>query len=230
MTVVRDIPLDMDIGEILRREGFTGKRDIRPAIERLILELHDEVEKENLLQPAIAYEIYSGDEIDRRQLSLKSNGDMHSRLLTSVIPEAQEIAVLVCTIGPGLEEKVTHYSKSGDVMHGMLLDGIGSAAVDTLCREACYIVAGEVSPRGYQISSPITPGMPCLPITEQDWLLELVHAQDIGVSLSSSNMMIPRKSTSMVIGAGHEMQTWTQAELCGRCNLRKTCPYKYINA
>jgi hypothetical protein len=230
MTVVRDIPLDLDIREILRREGFTGKREVRPAIERLVLELHAEVEKGILLQPAIAYGIYSGDEIDRRQLSLKSDDDMRSRLLTSVIPEAQEIAILVCTIGPGLEEKVTDYSKSGDVMHGMLLDGIGSAAVDTLCREACYIIAGEVSPRGYHISSPITPGMPCLPITEQDWLLELVHAQDIGVSLSSSNMMIPRKSTSMVIGIGYEMQTWTQAELCGRCNLRETCPYKFANA
>ena len=230
MTVVRDIPLDLDIREILRREGFTGKREVRPALEHLILELHDEVEKGDLLQPAVAYGIYSRDEIDRKQLSLKSNGDTHSRLLTSIIPEAQEIAVVVCTIGPGLEEKVTHYSKSGDVMHGMLLDGIGSAAVDSLCREACYIIAGKVSSRNYQISSPITPGMPCLPITEQKWLLELIHSQDIGVSLSSSCMMIPRKSTSMIIGIGYGMQTWTQAELCGRCNLRETCPYKYVNA
>ena len=220
----------MDIGEILRREGFSGKRDIRPAIKRLILELHDEVENGDILQPAIAYGIYSGDEIDRRQLSLKSNGDMRGRLLTSIIPGAQEIAVVVCTIGPRLEEKVTGYSKSGDVMHGMLLDGIGSAAVDSLCREACSIIAGEASSRGYQISSPINPGMPCLPITEQAWLLELIHSQDIGVSLSSSNMMIPRKSTSMIIGIGHEMETWTQAELCGRCNLRETCSYKYVNA
>jgi cobalamin-dependent methionine synthase I len=230
MTVVKDIPLHLDIEEILRREGFTGKRDIRPAIKRLILELHEEVEKGNLLHPAVAYGIYPADEIEKKQLSMKDNGDMHGRLLTSVIPEAQEIAVVVCTIGPELEEKVTHYSKSGDVMHGMLLDGIGSSAVDSLCHEAGYIIAGEVSPRGYHISSPITPGMPCLPITEQTWLLELIHSQDIGVSLSSSNMMIPRKSTSMVIGIGHEMETWTQAELCGRCNLRDTCSYKYVNA
>jgi hypothetical protein len=230
MTIVRDIPLTLDIREILRREGFIGKREIRPSIERLIHELHGEVEKGNLLQPAVVYDIYSGDEIDRRQFSLKNNGDMRGRLLTSLIPEAKDIAVAVCTIGPALEEKVTHYSKSGDVMHGMLLDGIGSAAVDSLCIEAGKIIAGEVSPRGYQISSPITPGMPCLPITEQKWLLELIHSEDIGVTLTSSNMMIPRKSTSMVIGIGHDMETWTQAELCSRCSLRETCVYKYVNS
>jgi len=108
----------------------------------------------------------------------------------------------------------------------MLLDGIGSAATDTLAQEACKIIADEASSRGQQVSSPVNPGMPGLPLTEQWNLLELASASEIGVILTSSGIMVPRKSTSMVMGIGPQMKTWTRAEVCAHCSLRKTCPYR----
>jgi hypothetical protein len=65
-----------------------------------------------------------------------------------------------------------------------------------------------------------------LPLTEQWNLFGLVNTQEIGVSLTSSGIMVPRKSVSMVIGIGPQMATWTQVEVCARCSLRKTCPYR----
>jgi len=88
------------------------------------------------------------------------------------------------------------------------------------------LITAEASSRGYQASSPISPGMPGLSITEQWQLLKMVPAQKIGVSLTSSGTMVPRKSASMVIGIGPQMKTWTRAEVCGRCSLAKTCPYR----
>jgi hypothetical protein len=108
----------------------------------------------------------------------------------------------------------------------MLLDGIGSAAVDSLAEEFCGFVTNEASSRGYEAGGPINPGMPGFPITAQWRLLELVPAQEIGVSLTSSGMMIPRKSVSMVMGIGPQMAKWSRAEVCARCSLRETCHYK----
>ena len=108
----------------------------------------------------------------------------------------------------------------------MLLDGIGSAAVDSLTQEVCKFMTGEASSRGYQVSSPISPGMPGLSITEQWQLLEMVPSGEIGVSLTSSGIMVPRKSASMVMGIGPQMTTWTRAEVCAHCSLKQTCPYK----
>jgi hypothetical protein len=230
MPVINDLDLKLETGEVLRRQGFKKKNEIRPEIETIIFELIAEVENNGLLKPAVAYEIFSGEEMDRRQLSLKHVGDIRAGLLTSLIPDMKEIAVLVCTIGPGLEEKVTAYSCNGETLRGLLLDGIGSAAVDSLAVEACAIIAKEASSRGYQISSPISPGMPCLPLTEQEWLLKLVHAEHIGVSLTRSAVMVPRKSTSMVVGLGYNMETLTQTEICARCSLHSTCQYKYDHA
>jgi hypothetical protein len=108
----------------------------------------------------------------------------------------------------------------------MILDGIGSAAVDSLVREVLRRIGNEVSSRGYEISSPVNPGMPGFPLTEQWNLLRLVNADEIGVRLTASGVLIPRKSTSMVIGIGPQMTKWTRAEVCARCSLRETCHYR----
>ena len=229
MPVIRDIPLSLKTREVLRREGFRENSRIRPEIKSLILELLASIKKANLLEPAIAYEIYSISKMNRRQLSLEGNLVVSGPLIPSLLPGARELAVVVGTIGPRLEKQATDYFNRDEPLRGMLLDGIGSAAVDSLTQEVCKFMADEASSRGYQVSSPVNPGMPGLPITEQWHLLKMVPAREIGVSLTSSGMMVPRKSTSMVMGIGPQMKTWTRAEVCARCCLRRTCPHVIPN-
>ena len=226
MPVIRNIPLSLKTREVLRREGFRGHSKVRPEIKSLVLELLASVKKAHLLEPAIAYEIYPITEMSPRQLSLEGNLVVQGPLLPSLLTEAKELAVAVCTIGPKLEKQATDYFDRGEPLRGMLLDGIGSAAVDSLTQEVCKFMAGEASSRGYQASGPINPGMPGLPITEQWQLLKMVPAREIGVSLTSSGIMVPRKSTSMVMGIGPKMTTWTRAEVCAHCSLRRTCLYR----
>nr|MBC8273781.1 hypothetical protein [Chloroflexota bacterium] len=211
---------------VLRREGFRGYSKIRPEIKNLILELLATVENTHLLEPAVAYEYYQVTGMSSGQVSLEGDKAIHGSLLPTIFPEAKELAALVCTIGPKLEKQVTDYSKSGETLRGMILDGIGSAAVDMLAPEACRLIASRATSHGHQTSSPVSPGWPGLPLTEQWNLFELVNTQEIGVSLTASGIMVPRKSVSMVIGIGPQMATWTRAEVCTRCSLRKTCPYR----
>ena len=226
MPIIRDIPLSLKTREVLRREGFREYSKIRPEIKSLILELLAGVKNAHLLEPAMAYEIYSITGMSHRQLSLEGNLVVRGPLLPSLLPEAKELAIVVGTIGPKLEKQATDYFNRDEPLRGMLLDGIGSAAVDSLTEEVCKFMAGEASSRGYQASSPINPGMPGLPITEQWQLLEMVPAREIGVSLTSSGIMVPRKSASVVFGIGPQMKTWTRAEVCAHCSLRTSCLYR----
>jgi len=226
MPVIRDIPLSLKTREVLRRQGLGGGAKVRPEIKILIRELLASLKKTRLLEPAVAYEYYTVSSMNGSQISLEGDKAIHGPLIPAIFPEAKELAVLLCTIGPRLEKQVTDYSKSGEVMRGMILDGIGSTAVDMIALEVLRRLASEVSSRGHEISSPVNPGMPGFPLTEQWNLLGLVNADEIGVSLTSSGIMVPRKSTSMVIGIGPKMTRWTQAEVCARCSLRETCHYK----
>jgi len=227
--VIRNIPLSLDYDdEVLRRQGLGESSRVRPEIKKVITELLAEVEQDSLLEPAVAYEYYPITAMDSDRISLEGDRAIEAPLLPATFPEAKELVVLIATIGPRLEKQVTEYTKGGGALRGMVLDGIGTAAVDRLIPEALELIAVEVSGRGYEISSPVNPGMPGFPMTEQWSLLELAPVKEIGVSLSSSGVLIPRKSTSMVIGIGPRMTRWTQAEVCGRCSLRQSCPYKVI--
>jgi hypothetical protein len=226
MPVMHDIPLRLKTTEVLRREGFRKQSKIRPGIKSLILGLLSRVKKDRLLEPAIAYEILPIAEKGHGQLSLEGNIVVHGPLLPSLLPEAKELAAVVCTIGPQLEKQVTKYFDRNKPLEALLLDGIGSAAVDSLIEEVCKLMTAKALSKGYQASSPISPGMPGLPITEQWQLMKMVPAREIGVSLTSSGVMVPRKSASMVIGIGPQMRTWSRAEVCTRCSLKRTCPYR----
>jgi hypothetical protein len=226
MPVIRDIPLSLKIREVLRREGLGGGAKVKPEIRDLILELLASVKRVHLLEPAAAYERYAVSGMNGGQISLEGDKAIHGPLIPAIFPEAKEVAVSVITIGPKLEKEVTNYSKGGEALRGMILDGIGSAAVDMLAPEVLRLISAEVSSRGYEISSPIFPGMPGFPLTEQWNLLELVNTREIGVSLTSSGVLVPRKSASMVIGIGPKMTRWTPAEVCARCSLRETCHYR----
>jgi len=226
MPVIRDIALSLKTREVLRRQGLGGGAKVRPEIKDSILELLASVKKTRLLEPAAAYEYYAVSDMNGSQISLEGDKAIQGPLLPAIFPEAKELAAVVSTIGPRLEKQVTDYSKNSAALRGMILDGIGSTAVDMVTPEILRRLTSEVSSRGYEISSPVNPGMPGFPLTEQWNLLGLVNADEIGVRLTASGVLVPRKSVSMVIGIGPKMTRWTQAEVCARCSLKESCHYK----
>jgi len=212
--------------QALRGQG-TGKRaKLQPELVDLCRELLAAVNELHWLEPAIAYEFYPISAVYPDRLLLEGDTVFSGRLLPSLVAEARELGVVVSTIGPRLEEEVAGYFRRNEPLRGLLLDGIGNAAMDSLSHQVCQFMSREASSRGYKASSPLSPGMPGWSITEQRRLFRLVPAEQIGVRLTSAAMMGPRKSTSMVVGIGPDMPAWTEAEGCNRCGLKRTCPYK----
>ena len=226
MPVVRDVPVDLETGEILRRAGVRQDSKLKYEIDALLEELLVMVRESHLLEPAVAYEIHSVSAVGSQQLVLDGGAMLQGQSLSRILSQARELAVAVCTIGSRLEERVAECFSGNEPLRALLLDSLGSAAVDAVVREACELIMREASGRGYETSSPLSPGGSGFPLSEQWPLFELVPAEKIGVSLTSSGLMVPRKSVSMVIGIGAQMNTWTKAEACARCNLSETCRYR----
>ena len=227
MPVVRDISLNLALDDVLRAQGIGDYDRLKPDMKSTIHDLLAIVSKDSLLGPVVVYETYRVAEVTDSHLAVEDHAAvLHGSLFHTVLAEAREIAVVVCTIGPKLEEEVAEHFAREEPLAGLLLDGIGTAAVESLCSEACYIIGREAARRGLQTGSPVSPGSPRFPISEQWELFKMVPAEDIGVSLSESGLMVPRKSLFVVVGMGSEMMTWTQAESCARCALSQTCRYR----
>jgi len=205
-------------------EGSKIKTKMEPLIHELLLSINND----HLLESAMVYQTYPILDIGYQQLCLPGNMILHGSALSSAFSRAKEVAVLVCTIGYKLEEKVTDYFIKSEPLYGLLLDGIGNAAIESVVQESCELIMGEASLHANFVSNPLSPGDSGFPISEQGQLFELVPAKQIGVNFISSGMMVPRKSISAVIGIGAQMKTWTKTETCTRCNLSKTCSYKIL--
>lgn len=73
MTIVRDIYLNLEMRQVLRREGIRQRSSIKPEIKALIDELLLSINDEHLLEPAIAYETYPISGVSQDQLFLADN-------------------------------------------------------------------------------------------------------------------------------------------------------------
>ena len=224
MPTISGIDLGLNAGKTMRLEGITGWADLRPEIAATMDDLLADVDPLDLVAPAIAYEIYNIVEMDHDRVLLEGGGVLICPLIPSVMPEAEELAVAVCTIGDRLERRAAGYFHNDQPLLGLLLDGIGTAALESLVGEACLLIQNVVSPLGLRTSSPVNPGMPGFPLAVQRQIVGMVPAAEIGVSLTNAGIMVPQKSISMVVGIGHT--SWMPTETCAHCNLRGECRYQ----
>jgi hypothetical protein len=58
----------------------------------------------------------------------------------------------------------------------------------------------------------------------QPQIFDLLNAGEIGVQLTESMMMIPRKSLSLVLGVGRELIAGGRT--CDYCSMKETCRYR----
>ena len=221
MPVVRGISLTLNEKDVFRRQEIRESRIVRPSIKSIARELMKR--KEEWLNPVLAYSIYSVLKATDGSLEVGEGKRIGGPAVASSLKKAREIAVIVCTIGRQLEDQIEEYFKAGDSLRGFLLDGLGSAAIDSLGNASCKLIESEAASHGYVTSSPLSPGMQGWEIQELPALLQLAPAEEIGVSITSGGMMSPRKSIAMVIGFGRDMPRRNHIEFCESCNLRDTC-------
>ena len=226
MPVILDITLTLDTEQLLYRQGIGAPDRVKPGVVAQTKGLLDSVYEKHLLKPAIAYQIHTVTGMERDRLHLEDGTVLHSRLLSVSLSGAKALGIAIYTIGAGLEETVSDYFQRNEPLKAFLLDGIGNSFLDSLSHQVCQIMSREASSRGYKASSPVNPGVPGWPISDQQALFRLVPAGEAGIHLTEHAMMVPRKSLSTAFGIGTEVPEWTQAESCRRCNLKDTCPYR----
>ncbi len=227
MPILRDIAVELTLDEVVRAHGIRDYARLKPVMKTAIDETMGLVAADGILEPAVAYQVYSVAETTDSHLALDGTdtvlqGSLFQRLLSS----AEAVAVVACTIGPNLEERGAACFKEGESLRGLLLDGIGSAAAGAVGAETCQRINLVAAERGLETGSPVSPGGPSFPISQQWPLFSLIPTAEIGMRLSGSGLMMPRKSLSRIIGLGHGLRTWTTSEGCDHCNLSRTCPYR----
>lgn len=227
MKIVRDIPFTLNKKDVIRGLGMGSTLSVRPEIDRLIDTVLQDEEVRKLIRPVFACAFHNIRQMESDHCCLEGDVVLHGEIIPRLFARAEKLAVAVATIGPALETAVSECFQQGNRLYGLILDAIGSATAENMIFAIHAIINREAASGGATASSPVCPGGVNWPITEQFKLFQLAPADEIGVHLTATAMMTPRKSLSLVMGLGENMPQWSAAERCDRCSNGGKCPYRY---
>jgi hypothetical protein len=223
--VMRDIQLNIDADLVLRGQG-ADPAIIRARKPRLV-EMAERAVQEGaaLIEPAAIYRFAPIETMKHERLILADGAPLSGSLIAQHLSPAHYIALIVCTIGAALDERIAALMPR-DPAYALALDGYGSAAAEALGTELCARLEHDASRTGHCTSVPISPGMLGWPVeVGQPQIFGNLDAETIGVTLNDSAQMIPRKSISLVLGFAPT--PFAAGVPCDFCALRHTCRYQH---
>jgi hypothetical protein len=216
--------LDIDADMILRGQG-ADPAVVRQRRPRLV-ETAEQALAEGMrwVQPAVVYRVLNVQSLRHETLTLQGGGTLKSGLIAEHLAQADQVAMIVCTLGDGLEKRISTLMQSDSVL-GFALDGFGTVAMEVLGSAICAKLEVDARERRNYTSIPLSPGAVEWPVDAgQRQIFSMLDTSSIGVVLNESFQMIPRKSTSMVLGIG--AVPFTAGRPCDFCGLRETCHYQ----
>jgi len=221
MAVRRDWLLDFDVDDVVRSQSAdpVAIRARRPKLielsERALEEGHD------LVEPAVLTKRLPVTSARHNRITLSNGSNLTGPLITEHLGGAQEVVVMLCTIGDELGKRALAESGT-NLSYGFALDAVGSAAVHALSAAACNQIEQDAIAADLQTSLPLSPGMEGWGVDPgQREIFSIIDPGTVGVVVSPTLEMWPLKSVTMIIGVGADIAT--KGAICDYCALRDTC-------
>jgi len=216
--------LNVDVDMVLRGQGADPAviRQRKPRLVALAQRALDEGMQ--LIEASALYGIFPVEKISHERIALAGDLWLKGSLLTQHLGCAEQIALMICTLGPKLEDRISALM-TDDPAYAFALDGFGSMAAEALGLAVCSELEADARDAGLFTSIPINPGMIGWELGDgQPQLFSALDAARIGVVLNESAQMIPHKSVSMILGISHF--PFSAGRPCDFCSMSATCRYQ----
>ncbi len=232
MERLSDFSVSVAQADLLRLVGYKTEQEPDDKLRALIAEATAEAEK--LSRPQAMLGLFEQKDVPEGAHLHTFFGGTRDTRVTAVgaagsrgasIPAALEIALSICTIGPALEERVSEYSAAGELTRGLILDAAGSVLAEAVCDYANERICAEAAGRSLHTTCRVSPGYGRWRIEEQKVVFDLLPADSIGVTLTKSFMMIPRKSVSFAVQLTTERPHGQPSSPCAICG-REDCEFR----
>jgi len=228
MKIIDNISLKIGKDEVLRYQGYQKKiGKVNKVISQIV---EEEIEKASILfEPKGIYDSFKIRDItiSKKRIDLENGHSFgFNGSLTDDLRGAEYLVIGVVTIGDALEAKITNYFKMKEYSRGLTLDAIGTVAVRYLSKYIIGNICQEAKKQHLQVSKRFSPGNVEWDISEQKYIFEMMPVSKIGITLTESFMMTPKKSLSWGMGIGKDLIGISKENSsCKRC-LAKMCQFR----
>lgn len=214
-----------DLAHLLKRREFRRFSDSKFRGDD---DLNDVLRE--LADPTLSYKIRKIDYIEESTVYLQEGIALTSPILAKVLEHCEEMICFVVTIGSALEEQAARLNDYNRLTEAYILDRLGSLTAEYTVNAFHDTMKRHYRSKGYGVTLRFSPGYCDWPITEQKKLFLLIDAEAIGVTLTESCLMHPRKSISGVFGLfplsiNETASQYNPCVHCGKrgCSARRRC-------
>ena len=227
MPTIQNWQLTLDADDVLRAQGGdpAAIRSRRPSFvalaERALAEGMPQ------LKPVVQYWQLTVEKVAHERLLLSGGASINNSFLYEHLAPAAQVVVIACTIGSDLEIHARQIM-AVDLLYGLALDGVGSAAVAELSNAACHYFEEQAALAGLTTTIPFNPGMEDWPLKQgQKQIFAHLNSEESSIQLLPSGVMFPQKSLSLIIGIGAEFSN--KGVPCDYCGVRDRCRHRRLS-
>ncbi|MGL4656158.1 MAG: vitamin B12 dependent-methionine synthase activation domain-containing protein [Sarcina sp.] len=217
---MKNIIIDRD--EVLRYLGYKGQ-EIDEALSNLLDESIKEV-KEKVV-PKVLFETY---EIERKNDVINIIGTklkLIGKDIASCLKNCDKVVLMAVTLGNEIERMI-RLTQRRDMTKTVILDSIATTYVEAVCDKIEDEIYQECKKDGKSLSFRYSPGYGDLPLSVQGEFLDTLNARRlIGLNLTDTNLLIPRKSVTAILGIKNE-ESKRFKRTCENCLNYKTCKFR----
>lgn len=235
---------DVNKNEILKYLSYRGNkipRDIDELIDDCINEV---IEKSSFLYTLREFEVHRNNIfIEENKSTKESNKYIKSKInmdniflggtdfmldgkdIRNMLEEIEKCVVFGATLGIGVD-KYIRSMQVRDMAKSVVLDSCASSIIETFCNLINREIEERYRAEGLFITDRFSPGYGDMPIESQKKLSSIMELpKKIGVNVSSSGIMIPRKSVTAIIGISEKKQI-KRFSGCENCRMFLKCEYR----
>ena len=211
--------IKIDKKEALRYLGYKNK-DPDENTNKLLEESFSELKE--ICQPKYVFRIFELKK-ENNIISFENHINIKSNDLKVLFKDCDKSAVMAASLGFETEKRIRYYSMT-DLSKALVFDALAAACVESLC-DACEAEIKEIAAEeGASITFRYSPGYGDVSISHQGEILSALNAQKlIGLTVSDSSILIPRKSVTAFIGFDKSKNVHKKS--CLNCSLFESCNF-----
>ena len=226
MIIVRDLHICPSVPDILDLPLWQGPSARSERLLTGVRFLLDMVEADNIIQARCVFGLFRIEQCNRGGIVVQGGERFEVDLTDRVLRSCTHLAVSLATIGPHCERRATQLIQNRERLHGLLLDTIGSAAVELAAERCRDLIAEKAAESALKAGPVLSPGSSGFCLGHQLRIHRMLDGEQIGVRLSSSGVLRPVKSLSSISPLGPTMPDCSRDHTCSRCEMSGTCMFR----
>ena len=212
----------IDKNEVLRYLGHKGQdidEDLNSLIDSSIKEVLDKVKPKQVFE---TYNIRRENKVIYIEgTKLKLVGDDIYKCLDN----CDKVVLMAVTLGTDIE-RLIRLNQKVNMTKTVILDSIATAYVEAICDKIEEDIFNKYKEENKGLSFRYSPGYGDLGLEIQGDFLDTLNARRvIGLTVSSSNLLIPRKSVTAILGIKNN-QSKKIKRTCANCLNYESCKFR----